>query len=161
MNNLEEKLKAKEEEIDFDAYFAKNKFGDFEKFFGASVEDFKIAYGNFKKAVENYFDTYIPDGMYGALFPLVADICPYVRLGFFATLDADNSRVHYPAISILDGVFYATPKREKVKFLECEEVMRRLLCLYKDNEEFFEEGKRLAAEPKEPIICGDIRNLGF
>ncbi len=145
--DIEERLKA------FKAYFDKYGFSEFEKLMGVSVEEFKDTYVKYKEFVQDYYDNYVPES--DTLYPLVAEICPYIELDFITALESLRSLVRYPAVSVFEGEYYATSERPKIDFLECEEVMRRLLELYKLNENIFEEDKRLSKlKVNEPTNIG-------
>lgn len=149
--NFEKKSEA------FESYFKKNGFSEFEKLIGVSVEEFKETYERYKEFVQNFYEEHIPES--DTLYPLVAEICPYVELDFITAMESLRSVVRYPAVSVFEGEYYATAERGKIDFLDCEEVMKRLLELYKVNEEVFEEERRLAAEYKEsPIVT---KPMGF
>lgn len=127
---------------DFEGHFQEYKFKCFEKFIGVPENEFRDLYRQYKYFVQDYFNNFVPSGK--TLYPLVAEICSYVELDFYTTLEDDHCRVHYPAVSILDGEYYATPDRKKVIFLSCDEVMKRLMWLYWVNRAFFDEGKATA-----------------
>ena len=141
----------------FESYFKKNGFSEFENLIGVSVEEFKETYERYKEFVQKFYEEYIPES--DTLYPLVAEISPYVTLDFITAMESLRSVVRYPAVSVFEGEYYATAERGKIDFLDCEEVMKRLLELYKVNEEVFEEGRRLAAEYEENTIV--VESMGF
>lgn len=136
--SLEQRQKA------FEVYFDECSFSEFEKLMGVSVEEFRDTYDRYKEFVQDFYDNYVPES--DTLYPLVAEICPYIELDFITALESLRSLVRYPAVKVFNGEYYATSDRPKIDFLECEEVMKRLLKLYKLNEDFFEEGKKMAEE---------------
>jgi len=134
-------------EKEFDEYFSKYGFRDFEMLTGWPIEDFKREYEKFKIYVEGIYYGYCKGHGYEygeneVHYPLVADICNYVELNFFATMGKDF-RVNYPSVSILKDDYYVTLPPQDIGFWECEEVMRRIMLLDYLNREFFEEGRKL------------------
>ena len=125
----------------FEVYFKEHSFLEFEKLMGVSVEEFRDTYDRYKEFVQDFYDNYVPEE--DTLHPLVAEICPYIELDYLTALESLRSLVRYPAVKVFKGEYYATSERPKIDFLECDEVMKRLLELYKINEEFFEEGRKL------------------
>ena len=136
----------------------------FEKYAGCSEEDFREAYENFKTFVEGYYAgfcgghgyKYAPDEVQ---YPLIAEVCSYCKVDFFASLWKDY-RVHYPAVSILAKEYFISPPGTRLEFLECQEVMRRLLYVYWLNKDFFDEAKTLSENPREnPVPYEDKGKL--
>ena len=126
----------------FEVYFDECSFLEFEKLMGVSVEEFRDTYDRYKEFVQDFYDNYVPES--DTLHPLIAEICPYIELDFITALESLRSLVRYPAVKVFNGEYYATSDRPKIDFLECDEVMKRLLKLYKINEEFFDDGRKLA-----------------
>lgn len=150
----------------FEKYFQKFGFAEFEKYIGCTVPDFTEAYENFKIFVEGYYVGFCGGHGYKyapneVRYPLIAEVCSYCEVDFFATLWKDY-RVHYPAVNILAKEYFISPPGTRLEFLDCEEVMKRLLLVYWLNKEFFDEGKELSENPrKNPVPPEDMDKLSL
>lgn len=140
----------------FKKYFQKYGFSEFKKYMGCTEEDFREAYIHFKISVESYYSGYCAGHGYKYApgeekYPLIAEVCSYYEVDFFSSMWKDY-RVQYPAVSVIVGAYYVSPPGKRIEFLECEEVMKRMLFLYWVNKEFFDKGKTLAENPrKNPV----------
>ncbi len=140
---IEYEARAKE----FDKYFSKYGFRDFEKLTGCPIKNFYYEYKKFKTYVEGFYNGYCKGRGYKygenePHYPLVAYVCNYLDLTFFTTMGKD-CKIMYPYVSVLKEDYFVTPLSRDIEFLECEEVMRRIMLLDYTNREFFEEKREL------------------
>lgn len=148
----------------FEKYFQKYCFSEFEKYVGCSVCDFIESYENLKIYVEGYYEGYCESHGYRyapdeVRYPLVAEVSSYCIVDFFVTMGKDD-RIHYPAVSILDGDYYVSLPPKQIEFLDCEQVMKMLLLLYWGNKDFFDEGKALAESHRQPSKVDPFEYVG-
>lgn len=126
---------------------------------GYTVSQFTAVYEEFKRVIQEYYDNFKPE--YGTKYlPLQARI-GIARGGglrmvnfffqkddrYFSILDECTS------ISTLQGqrFYFAVGQRERIDFLPCEEVIRRLVTLYQDNQETFDRERHNRIEPLIPV----------
>lgn len=139
---------------------------------GYTVSQFTAIYEEFKRVIQEYYDNFRPE--YGVKYlPLQARIGLQRGGGlkvvnFFFKKEGRGLSIEdeCTSVSTLQGhlFYFAIGKREKIAFLHVEEVIRRLVILYLDNQEVFDSERRNRIEPLIPVeqdLLDDLKNLHF
>lgn len=117
----------------FESYFSKNGFKHFEQVTGWSVSDFKQGYREFANYVNGYYNGFCVarDYQYGedqVRFPLKADIMCYENdLDFYVSMSKDCRVSRSQGYPILEDEYFITLPPTKLKFKDCNAVMKELL----------------------------------
>jgi len=134
----------------WDVYFEVIGFKEFSAISGYNIEEFQMIYQEFQRVVQEYYTSF--KGDYGAnYYPLAARIGTYGGLNFRLHFEkVDYRRYSFyneiTTINILQGDYFVAGKRGTVNFLRCEEVIKRLIYLYKDNQVEFDRAGRSTGE---------------